>query len=136
MRNFWIRRAKKISQAEQKPVCNCGQEHLKDPVAALAKALECLENPHWGRHLVSQFVVANLCRRSGFQHRWREEFAKDVGWALFGKVLAFPGPLGCCGFARKVLRPECPWEVWAPWGALFIFLIKKEPFALMEQVPH
>ena len=37
--------------------------HLKDPLAALAKALECLENPHKGWHLVSQlslltFVVA------------------------------------------------------------------------------
>ena len=42
----------------------------KTPLAALATALECLENPYLGWHLDSQFVVANLCRRNGFQHRW------------------------------------------------------------------
>ena len=42
------------------------EEHLKDLVAALAKALECLEAAYLGWHLVSQFVVANFCRRNGF----------------------------------------------------------------------
>ena len=41
------------------------EEHLKDPIVALEKALECLENPYQGRHLVSQCVVASPCRRNG-----------------------------------------------------------------------
>ena len=64
------------------------EEHLMDPLAALAKALGCLENPYYGWHLVSQFVVANLCHRNGFQHRWCENFAKDVGRASLGRRLA------------------------------------------------
>ena len=82
------------------------EEHLKDPMAALAKALECLQNPCQGWHLVSQLVVASLCRRNGFQHRWRKDFAKDVGRALLGRRLAFPGPIGCCGYAHSVQRLE------------------------------
>ena len=62
------------------------EEHLKDPVPALAKALECLENPYWGWHLVSQFAVASFCRRNAFQHRWCKDFAKEVGTALLGKA--------------------------------------------------
>ena len=61
-------------------------EDLKDPLAALGKALECLENPYEGWHLVSQFVVASICRRNGFQHRWSQDFSKEVGSALFGKA--------------------------------------------------
>ena len=39
-----IRLAKKISWEEQKTAWIWWEEHLKDPIAALAKALECLEN--------------------------------------------------------------------------------------------
>ena len=53
------------------------EEHLKDPIAALAKALECLENA-WGWHLVRSFSwqvvwlqwpailwVPRFCKRCG-----------------------------------------------------------------------
>ena len=66
------------------------EEHLKDLVAALAKALECLETACHGWHLVSQFVVANLRRR------------KDVGRVPLGRGLASSGPVGCCWFAHNV----------------------------------
>ena len=55
------------------------EEHLEDPIVALEKALECLENPYQGWHLVSQCVVASLCRRNGLQHCWCKDFARDVG---------------------------------------------------------
>ena len=74
-----IELAKKIFWEGTKTRLELRQEHLKDPLAALAKALECLENPCWGWHLVSQLVVASLCRRNGFQHRWSKDLAKDVG---------------------------------------------------------
>ena len=65
--------------------------HLKHLIVALAKAVACLENLHLSWHLVSQLVVASFCRRNGFQHSWRKDFAKDVGRALL----------------------ECPGEIWA-----------------------
>ena len=79
------------------------EEHFKDPLAALAIALECLDNAHNGWHLVSQFVVANFCRRNGFQHRSGKDFAKDVGRAQLWRRLALPGPMGCCALAHNIL---------------------------------
>ena len=70
------------------------EEHLKDPMVALAKALECLDNPYQGWHLVLQCVVASLCRRNGLQHRWCKDFAKEVGWGPVGMRLALPRPMG------------------------------------------
>ena len=40
-----IEHAKKIFWEGQKTRLELWQEHLKDPLAALAKALQCLENP-------------------------------------------------------------------------------------------
>ena len=62
----------------------------------MAKALECLENPYWGWHLVSQFVVANLRRRNGFHHRWRENVAKDVGSGKVSGLFWTHGMLWVC----------------------------------------
>ena len=87
---------------EHKTRLELWEEHMKDTVAALAKALESLENPFEEWHLVSQFVVASLSRRNGSQHRWCKDFAKDVGRTLLGRGLAVSGFVGCCGFAHNV----------------------------------
>ena len=92
------------------------------PVGELAQTLECLENPYHGWHLVSQFVVASLCRRNGFQHRWCKDFAKDVGRALLGRRLASPVPWD----VGRLRTSSCFWNVPR--------LIKKEPFAITEAV--
>ena len=86
------------------------EEHLKNPLAALAKALKCLENPYWGWHVISQFVVYNVCRRNGFQHRWCEKFGKDVGWTPLGRRLVLPGPMGCGALAHIIQLLERPEE--------------------------
>ena len=109
------------------------EEHLKDPLVAPEKALECLEASHQCWHFVSEFVVASLCRRNGFQHRWVKDFAKDVGRGLLGRRMAFPESMGCCALAFMIRLLERPEEVRAAWRALF-FLTKKEPFALTEAV--
>ena len=109
------------------------EEHLKDPMAALSKALECLENPYEGWHLVSPFVVASLCRRSGFQSRWRKDFFKRCGKGPFGKASGLfwtHGMLWVCaqrpasGTKRK----------YGPDGGRCFFLIKRESFALAKAV--
>ena len=94
-----IQLAKKISWAEQELAWILWEEHSKDPIVALEKALECLRIPYLARYFVSQCVAASPCRRNGLQHRWCEDFAKDVGRAPLGRRLALPGPLGCCAFA-------------------------------------
>ena len=66
------------------------------------------------------FVVANLCCRNGFQHRWCDFFAKGVGRALLGRRLAFPRPMGCCALAHIILLLERPEEVLAARRALFL----------------
>ena len=102
-------------------------------MAAWAKALECLENPYEGWHLVSPFVVASLCRRSGFQSRWRKDFFKRCGKGPFGKasgLLWTHGMLWVCaqrpasGTKRK----------YGPDGERCFFLIKRESFALAKAV--
>ena len=129
-----IQLAQKISQAEQKTRLELWEEHLTDPVAALAKALECLEKPYKGWHLVSQFVVASLCRRSGFQSRWRKDFCKRCGKGAIGKAPSI--------FLDRwdVVRLRAASSVWnvpvkfGPDGELFFFLIKRESFALAKAV--
>ena len=106
------------------------EEHLKAPLAALAKALECLENPYWGWHLVSQLVAAS--RRNGFQHRWCKDFAKDVGRGPVGKASLDPWTLCVLRTSSRV------WNVlgkFGPHGEVFFFLIQKGPFALKPCVP-
>ena len=88
-----IQLAKNIFQAGQNTVWNC---------AALAKALECLENPFLGWHLVSRFVVANCCRRNGLQHRWREAFAKKMWKGLVGKASDVIWTMGRCALAHII----------------------------------
>ena len=86
-----IQLRKKISWAEQKSRLELWEEHLKDPIAALAKAWRCLEIPHRGWLLVRSLllpvvVVAMACSVVG-----AKIFAKDVGRALLGRRLALPG---------------------------------------------
>ena len=93
--------------------------------------LECLENPYWGWHVVSQFAVASFCRRNGFQHRWCKDFAKDVGRALLGKASGLIRTHGMrcpCAHHSFWTAPR----KYGPHGELFFFLIKKESLALTE----
>ena len=61
VRSIVIQLAKKISWAEKKLAWICGEEHLKDPIVALAKVFGMLGKiPTWGWHLVHKFVVASL----------------------------------------------------------------------------
>ena len=111
------------------------EEHLKDPIVALAKALECLENPTKGWHLVSQCVVASPCRRNGLQHRWCKDFAKGVERALPGRRLALSGPMGRGAFTCIIQLLGCSQGKYGPHSELFFFLIRKEPVALTQAVP-
>ena len=108
------------------------EAHLKDPVAALAKALECLEaaNKRW--HLVSQIVVVKL-----LSSQWRsasQVLAKHVVRVLFGKGSGLSwthGMLWVCARqpASRMFQGKC-----GPHGELFFFLTKKEPLALTKAV--
>ena len=68
------------------------EEHLKDPIVALVKAM-MLGESLLGLTFGSQIVVASFCRRNGLQHRWCKDVAKYVGRALLGRRLALP--CGC-----------------------------------------
>ena len=81
--------------------------------------------------MVSQFVVASLCRRDGFQHRWRKDFAKYVGRALLGRRLAFPGSLGFCGLRTASSVWNVPGK-YGPHGEL-LFLIRRSPLLSQGQ---
>ena len=109
------------------------EEHLKDPMAALAKALECLENPTrvgiWFHSLsLPACVVAVASSLVGARI-----FSKDVARAHLGRRLAFCGPTGCCGFAHNVWRLERK-RKYGPDGERCFFLIKRESFALAKAV--
>ena len=62
-----------------------------------------------------------------------KDVAEAVGRTLLGRGLAFSGSVGCSGFAHDSQCLECSGEVWLH-GELFLFLIKKEPFALTKAV--
>ena len=121
--------------------CNCGKNTLK------------VRWKHWRRRQnawkppmnvevrvprsfvrVSQAVCLSLC-----PPEWRpvcslcKDFEDDVGGALLGRNVACFGSVGCCGFAHDSQRSGRPKEVW-PYGELFFFLTKKEPFALTKVV--
>ena len=84
------------------------EEHITDSIAALARALECLENSFSCWLLVCSLVASGS---NGLQYCEREDFANDVGRAPLGIGLAFSGPMGCCGFAHDSQRLECSGEV-------------------------
>ena len=88
-----IQLAQKISRARI-----CGKN------ISLAKALECLENPYWGWHLVSQFDVASLCRHNGFQHRWRKDFSKRCGKGPTGKASGLAVGRGAFAYIIQLLE--------------------------------
>ena len=97
---------------------------------------------HWRRHWnvwriptrigiwFLQFVVASLCRRNGFQHRWRKDFAKRCGKGYWEGVWPYLDPWDV------VRLRTSSWNVprkYGPHGELF-FSIKTEPFGLTEAV--
>ena len=45
VRNVMIQLARKVILGRTKARLDLWEEHLKDPIVALAKALECLDNP-------------------------------------------------------------------------------------------
>ena len=86
------------------------EEHLKDPIAALAKkALECLE-----RHINSRGGCNGLqrCEAKILQKMWEG--------AILGRRLALPGSTGRCAFAHIIQLLECPGEVWATQRAFLL----------------
>ena len=63
-----------------KTVWNCGKNIFKTPLAALAKALQRLENPHQGWHLVSQLVVASPLSSQWAAASMARRFCKRCVW--------------------------------------------------------
>ena len=103
------------------------EEHVKDPVAALAKALECLENPNQGGTVCRCQLLSSQWLFSTADAKMLQKMWEGLYWE---GVWLFLDPWECCGFAHNVLRVECSWVVWATWRVL----IKKEPFADTEAV--
>ena len=77
------------------------EEHLKDPLAALATALECLDNSFWEfgfwfhSLLLPTVVVAMTCSIVGakiLQKMWEGHYWEGV----------CSGPMGCSGIAHTV----------------------------------
>ena len=95
------------------------EEHLKDPIAALAKALECLENLFqcW---LLVRSLVASRGDCNGLQYCGREDFAKYVRRALLGRRLALLGPMGGGALAHIIQFLERPEVVRAARRALLL----------------
>ena len=120
---FMIRLAKMTFQAEQKPVWNCGWRHWR-------RRWNAWRIPYLGRHLVSQFVVASLCRRSGFQHRWRNFFCKRSGKGPTGKASGLTWTRGMLLVCAQ--RPATGTFLGSTgrMASSFFFLIKKKPFVL------
>ena len=81
-----IQLAKKIFWAGHEPAWNCGDNISKTRWRNWRRHCNVWRILTSGWHLVSQFVVASLVVAEAFQHRWREDFAKDVGRALLGGV--------------------------------------------------
>ena len=118
------------------------EEHLKDPIialdqapdsiAALEKALHCLENPYSGWPLVCRLLVASRGLQCLQFCRW-QDFAKNRERALLGRRLDFLGPTGRLRTASTFFR-KVP-EKYRPQGELFFFLISKEPVAFSNEVP-
>ena len=85
------------------------EKHLKDPIVALAKALECLENPYKGWHVVHKVVVASLvvavaCNIAGakiLQKMWEGPYWEGV-WPCLD--------LRQCALAHSVHLLERPRE--------------------------
>ena len=66
-------------------------EHRKDPIIALDKALKCLENPSEAA-IGSRRLVDSRLDCSGLQLCGYRDFAKDVERAPLERRLALPGP--------------------------------------------
>ena len=115
-----IQLAKKISWAEQKLAWICGKNISKTRWWPWQKRWNAWKILIRVEHLVSQCVVASLCRRSGFRHRWRKVFAKYVGTEPAGKASALPGSMGRGAFTQIIKLLECPGEIWATQRAFLL----------------
>ena len=93
------------------------EEHLKDPIMALDKALKCPETPI-GVVLCLKVLATSHANCNGLRLCGLKHFAKDV--AVLGRRLALRGPVGQRAPARGVHPLECSREVWAAWRALFL----------------
>ena len=69
---------------DKKTVWNCGKNISKTPLAAMAKALHCLENPYQGWHLVSQLVVVSSLSSQWPAASLARRFCKRCGTGPFG----------------------------------------------------
>ena len=89
------------------------EEHLKDPIVALDKALKCAETfvLRWtvGPRPFLEVVFNGLWPR-GLRHG-----ARDVEHALVGNDLAPFGPVGQRACAHSIHALERSREVWAAW---------------------
>ena len=121
------------------------EEHLKDQIIALDKALKCLGEPllsvgHWLETSRAKDVLGTAMAfvGEGFRHScgWvgSGDFEKDVGRAVLGRRLALLGPVGQCAPAHNVKRLERPREVWAARRASFSSFIKKEACGFERRV--
>ena len=76
------------------------EEHIKDPVIALDKALKCLENPYCGLTSGSKRLVESRVNCHGLQLCGHQDVAQDVRKAVLGKAsgLAWTrGTVCACG---------------------------------------
>ena len=105
------------------------EEHLKSPVADLAKALECLEAAFGCLNVwfIGRFVEAYVLHDSR-QCCWCKEPAEIVGRALLGRDV---DPWDVVGLHT----PASTWNVlkeYGPYGDLFFFFFKKEQLVLRK----
>ena len=103
------------------------EEHLKDPIKALDKALKYLENQYQSWLFARNFSCVNGLWPRGLRHG-----AKDLGKAVLGRNLALLGPVGQRALAHSVHLLERSREVW-PHGELFL-PYKKEPVVASNEV--
>ena len=82
------------------------EEHLKDPIVALDKAL-CM-----GESVSRLTIGSKPFVELVFNGREGSGSGKDVGQTIVGKCLALFGSLGQCAFTNSLHASECPKEVW------------------------
>ena len=118
-----IQFAKKISWAEPKLVWIVGRTSQR-PDCGLGKSVGMLGKSLLGLAFDSKLLVAILCRRNGFQHRWRKDFAEDVGRGppppLLGSRLALPGPVGRGASTHVMQLLERSGGIWATQRAFLL----------------
>ena len=110
------------------------EEHVKDPIVGLAKALECLKNPFlvlafWFVAWLAVVAIAMACSVVGA--KVLQEMWEGPNWE---------GVQPCLDSWDVVLlrTSSSYWNVpgkYGPHSELFVFLIRKEPVAPTKAVP-